>query len=374
MNFRPTAFAAAATLCAVAGGCASNASDGQVAKSAASTVLASAPDAQLTLPGQVIDLSHWNMTIPVDENHDSKPDQVKIPRISKFHHPDFFYVNEAGHVVFASPNQAATTANSSNTRSELRQMLRGSDKSVKTKSPGNNFSIQANPESSQFAAVGGRLEATLRVNHVSLNAGHPEKAPAYSAVVGQIHGVKESGAAPDSKFGFGNEPLKIFFKKFPHHQTGSVFWTYERNLAKADPDRRDIAYPVWGNTWDVATDPGSEGIALDEEFSYVVNVYENVMHLTFSSDAKGVVRYRIDLSNNVDAHGQVDDKDNPEGYSGDQLYFKAGIYNQCSTRDKEGFWYAACPGTGEWSVDEAAGNYAQSTFSKLVQGPAQPPN
>jgi len=300
-----------------------------------------AGEATAKAPGSVIDLSYWNITVPTDVDKDGKPDTVKIPQISQVNHPDF----------------------SSNTRSELRHMSRGSNRKIKTKEYGNNFSVLAHPKSNKFAAVGGKLEATLSVNHVAVNAGHPEKYPAYSAVVGQIHGVKEKN--PPKGGGWGNEPIKIYYKKWPNHDTGSVFWTYERNLAKADPDRRDIAYPVWGNTWENPADPGDKGISLNEEFSYTINVHENVMYLTFENARQGVVKQSIDLSNNVDVYGEVDEKDNPLGYTKDQLYFKAGIYNQCSTSDKEGFWYAACPGTGIWSEDKANGDYAQSTFSKI---------
>lgn len=333
---------------------------------------ASTPAERIITPGQIIDLSYWNITVPLDYNKDSRPDTVGIPQISRFYHPDFFYVNSDNHVVFASPNKAATTANSSNTRSELRHMSRGDNKSIRTKDYGNNFAILANPKAKRFASVGGKLEATLRVNHAPVNAGHPHKAPAFSAVIGQIHGVKED-TSRSSKFGFGNEPLKIYYKKFPNHNTGSVFWTYERNLAKADPARTDISYPVWGNTWEVSTDPGSQGIALDEEFSYTVNVFDNIMYLTFTSTRLGTVKHQIDLSNNIDANGNIDPQDNPKGYSGDQMYFKAGIYNQCSTQDQEGFWYTACPGTGDWAIDKANGDYAQSTFSKLVLSSSHAP-
>ena len=326
----------------------------------------------VVLPADVIDLSYWNITIPLDEDENDRSDTITIPEISSYFHPDFFSVNENNHVVFTSPNKATTTPNSSNTRSELRQMLRGSNKDIKTKEYGNNFALAAHPYASQHASVGSKLEATLSVNHVSVNAGHPDKAPAYSAVVGQIHGVNEGDAALDG-FGYGNEPLKIYYKKFPNHETGSVFWTYERNLEKENPERRDIAYAVWGNTWENPADPGDQGIALNEEFSYTVNVYENIMYLSFESKRLGVVNHQIDLSNNVDANGNVDPQDNPMGYSGDQLYFKAGIYNQCSTKDIEGFWYTACPGTGMWATDKVNGHYAQSTFSKLVLSPAEAP-
>jgi len=98
----------------------------------------------------------------------------------------------------------------------------------------------------------------------------------------------------------------------------------------------------------------------------VVNVYENVMHLEFSTAGKPTVRHQINLADNVDVNGTVDLKDNPKGYAGDAHYFKAGLYNQCSTKNAPGVWYAACPGTGDWETDKTNGDYAQATFSRLV--------
>ena len=77
----------------------------------------------------------------LDENNDGKPDSVSVKDIQDFSHPDFFYVDENGGMVFTSPNKALTTANSSNTRSELRHMLRGKSTRIKTKSPKNNFTV-----------------------------------------------------------------------------------------------------------------------------------------------------------------------------------------------------------------------------------------
>lgn len=368
MIFKSSLLGLTACMCVAITGCVSSAYETKKEKQTSEK-----PAKSAVPPGRIIDLSYWNITVPTDYNRDSKPDVVPIPQISRFYHPDFFYVNDTGNVVFASPNKAATTANSSNTRSELRHMSRGSNKKIKTNEFGNNFAILAHPKAKKFGAIGGKLSATLSVNHVPVNAGYPDKNPAYSAVVGQIHGVKESNAVW-GKSGFGNEPIKIYYKKYPHHNTGSVFWTYERNLAKKNSDRTDIAYPVWGNTWELSSDPKSSGIALNEEFSYTINVFENIMYLTFTSENQSTVNYEIDLSNNVDAYGKVDEKDNPKGYSGDQLYFKAGVYNQCSTKDQEGFWYTACPGSGEWAIDKANGDYAQSTFSSIVLSKGEAPN
>ena len=323
-----------------------------------------------SLPADHFDLSHWNITVPLDQNSDGKVDTVKVADIQNFSHPHFFYVNADRNIVFASPNKALTTPNSSNTRSELRYMSRGSNTKLKTASPGNNFALRAHPDADRFASIGGRMEATVTVDHVARRAGNPDRPAAYSAVIGQIHAIKDKPQT--GVFGYGNEPLKIYFKKFPDHETGSVFWNYERNLAKEDPNRTDIAYPVWGNVWTNSEDPGSTGIPLGQKLSYVVNVYEDVMHLEFSTAGKPTKTFKINLADNVDANGEVDAKDNPKGYAGDAHYFKAGIYNQCSTKDAPGVWYAACPGTGVWETDKANGDYAQATFSRLVVTDAKP--
>lgn len=320
------------------------------------------------VPADKVDLKFWKLTLPLDENADGKVDEVDVRSLQKYSHPDFFYLDEQGFLVFTAPNKATTTSGSSNTRSELRQMFRGKNTKIKTKDFKNNFSLKAHRRSKKFADIGGQLEATLKVVHVAHNAKNPNKKAAYAVVVGQIHADKnESDIKKGKGFGWGNEPLKIFYKKWPGHKTGSVFWTYERNLAKDNLDRTDIAYPIWGNTWDNPDDPGENGIALGELFNYNVNVHGNIMQLTFrTTDPSQTVKYEIDLSNNIDANGKVDDKDHPKGYTGDAMYFKAGAYNQCSTRDAEGIWYAGCAGTGDWETDKVNGDYASVAFSKIL--------
>ncbi len=324
------------------------------------------------IPADIIDLSYWKITLPLDNDANGSADEVDVDDIRNYEHPNFFYVDNDLNVVFAAPNKATTTANSSNTRSELRQMIRGTNTNISTSGAGNNFALAANPNASNFGAIGGKMSATLRVDHVALNADYKDKYPVHSMVVGQIHAGKDDGLTADG-FGWGNEPLKIYFKKFPEHETGSVFWTYERNLAREDPDRTDIAYPVWGNTWENPSAPGAEGIALGETFSYAVNVYENTMYLTFSAEGKETIEYNIDLSDNVDAYGNVDSADFEEGYAGDWFYFKAGAYNQCNVNTEEGFWYTACGGTGVWSTDFANGDYVKATFFDITLEEAEVP-
>ncbi|MFW8590542.1 polysaccharide lyase family 7 protein [Glaciecola sp. 2405UD65-10] len=330
----------------------------------------SEPNVALVHPSDVIDLSYWNITLPTDVNKDGKPDMVTTKDIQSYTHPNFFYVNAQNEVVFTSPNVAVTTANSKNARSELRHMSRGANTKIPTKAPQNNFALASHENANEFAAIGGKMEATLHVDHVAVSSQFPNKPPSYSVVIGQIH----AGSSPDKSqgFGYGNEPLKIYYKKFPGHKTGSVFWTYERNLPKADPKRTDIAYPVWGNTWENTQNPGSKGIALGQEFSYTVNVENDIMELTFSAENRETVHYTINLANNVDAYGNVDEQDFENGYAGDYHYFKAGAYNQCNGGTAHPFWGTGCSGSGKWETDFANGDYTQVVFSKLTLSKSSP--
>ncbi len=324
------------------------------------------PTSFAAVPGDAFNLKQWKITLPLDNDGNGKVDEIGAANLYKYEHPDFFYLDEEQNMVFVAPNKAQTSQNSSNTRSELRHMIRGANTDIKTHDRKNNFAIKANKRAKKFASVGGQLQAVLKVDQVSENAGHPDKRPAFSVVVGQIHAGKDKKLmAQDGEFGWGNEPIKIYYKKLPNHKHGSVFWTYERNLAKDNPNRTDIAYPVWGNTWDNLEDPGEQGIALGEYFSYAILVHENTMYVKFVANGHPEVIHKIDLSNNVDANGDVDPLDNPKGYSQDWLYFKAGAYNQCSTKDSEHYWYTACPGTGDWKQDKKDGNYTQVSFKSL---------
>lgn len=318
-------------------------------------------------PGDHFNFNFWKLTLPLDANQDGKVDEISVRSLTDYAHPDFFYLDDNRHLVFTAPNKAKTTSGSSNTRSELRQMLRGRNTKIGTHDPKNNFSLRAHKGYRRFAAVGGQLEATLKVLHVARNAANANKKPAYSVVVGQIHADKDQDVINAGKgFGWGNEPIKVYYKKWPDHETGSVFWTYERNLPREDQNRTDIAYPVWGNTWENPEDPGDDGIALEQWFNYNINVHKNTMYLTFrTADPGQTVTYEVDLSDNVGPLGKIDDKDNPKGYSGDAMYFKAGAYNQCSTLDKDGIWYAGCAGTGDWATDQASGDYTSVAFRRI---------
>ncbi|MBU2886217.1 polysaccharide lyase family 7 protein [Gilvimarinus agarilyticus] len=326
---------------------------------------------ELKYPAQEFDLQQWSLNPPTDVDGDGIVDDVSVKALQEYHHEKFFYLDEDQNMVFAAPNKAVTSVNSTNTRSELHQRLSGVEAgSFYT----DNFSIAANPESEKYPQVGGYMEATLKVDHVPRRAKYTEKPTAYSVVIGQVHAVQDETMQKKGQgYGWGNEPLKIYYKKHPEHEYGSVFWNYERNLVKNDSNRIDISYSVWGEPWLSKQEPGKDGIALNEPFSYKVNIHENIMYLTFTSDRLGSINYQIDLANNVDALGEIDIYDHPAGYTGEAFHFKAGAYNQCSTKDALSFRYPACPGSGDWQTDKSMGDYTQVTFMQLLTDKAREP-
>ena len=175
-------------------------------------------------------------------------DGTRSNRLMNFQKDNFFYnerEDDVDWVVYKTPNSGITSRTSSNTRTELGEKNRWT------------------PEE------GGKLTGTLRVQHVS-TTGDARVPSSYSVVVGQIH----------SDEGHENEPLKIFYKKYPEHKKGSVFWNYEINTAGDNSGRWDFSTAVWGTDWaTVGAEPNKypnepkDGIALGEEFSYEVNVY-----------------------------------------------------------------------------------------------------
>lgn len=302
-------------------------------------------------PAQNFDMSKWKINLPYP---DDKPERegktmevysymLNDPK-KPFSHPQWFYTNsKTGALVFAVPNEAVTTPNSKNARSELRAML-NVDLPTGYKDPTTNFVVAAHEKAKDYGAIGGRLSAALSVDHVSLS-GNDAKMGAHSVVIGQIHGSK-------------NEPLKIFYRKLPNHEYGSLFWNYEINPAEKK-DRFDIPHNIFGsyNLTQSDKDPVG-GIKLGELFTYDVIVKDNIMNLKFVKNvgepSEEVVTYKVNLAEPNSA-SELD-----RSYAQDWMYFKAGAYNQCNIKPKDNKWSAGCSNNG---LD--AGDYAQVSFYKL---------
>ena len=289
---------------------------------------------------------HWNLILGDGSN---------VGQATDYENKDFFYATQEGEekwVVFKTPNAGNTHGTSNNTRTELAQLKKWTP------------------------MTDAKLNATLKVTNVS-TTGDARVAASYSVVVGQIH----------SADGHENEPFKLYYKKFPGHTKGSVFWNYEINTAGEDNSGRwDYSYPIWGYDFSVVgtgedtyPEEPEEGIALGEEFSYEVEVKEGMMYLTFSSEGhetKTFTKNLIDseFKTKEDIPTQVkelffpigqDGVEREKAYTDQGLFFKLGSYNQTNGKSPQvnRVW---CSGAethgGDLQKQYADGNYAEVRF------------
>lgn len=293
-------------------------------------------------------------------------DGTNVDELVNYENKDFFYTandEDGDWVVYKTPNSGVTSKNSSNTRTELHELR------------------EWIPED------GGKLTGTLKVMHVS-TSGDARVAASYSTVVGQIH----------SGEGHENEPCKIFYKKFPGHTKGSVFWNYEINTAGEDNGGRwDYSSAVWGYDMSVVGSSPTEtpaepenGIELGEEFSYEINVHKGIMYLTFASEGHDTVRFTKNLiqseyTTKADIPEQTqnlfvpigqDGVERENAYAGELNYFKQGAYNQTNGKDPETnmVW---CAGADTYDGDIAKqyenGDYTEVWFKAATVGESTPP-
>jgi len=275
---------------------------------------------------------------------------------TNFENKEFFYTANEGTsewVVFKSPNGGDTHGTSNNTRTELAQIKKWYPKTANDK-----------------------LTATLKVMNVSAT-GDARVAASHSVVVGQIH----------SADGHENEPLKIFYKKFPDHSKGSVFWHYEINTAGDDNSGRwDFSTAVWGHDFSVvgseensSPEEPEDGIKLGEEFSYEIEVKEGIMNLKFMSEGHETKTFTKNLvaseyTGKQDIPDQTeklfvpigqDGVERENAYAGEGCFFKLGCYNQTNGKspDVNKNW---CSGAethgGDIKKQYADGNYAEVWF------------
>ncbi len=84
---------------------------------------AAAPLLRSNLPSQILNLTNWKLTVPVDIDHSGDADEIRQPALATFTNGAYFRVNDAGDGVLFEANAAgATTKGSHYPRSELREM------------------------------------------------------------------------------------------------------------------------------------------------------------------------------------------------------------------------------------------------------------
>ena len=268
-------------------------------------------------PGTNFELLSWKLNTPADLDGNGISDTASETDLDNGFTDGFFFTAPDGGMVFRSTiGGAKTSAGSSYTRSELREMLRRGNTSISTRGVNrNNWILGYQPDPGVM--VGGRngvLRGTLAVNHVTETGARSRVG---RVIIGQIH------AASD-------EPARLYYRKFPENERGFIYLAHE--IRNSD----DIYFPVVGpvnSSLDNAPADDSNpenGIALDEIFSYEIN----------QQGARiDVIVRRGDSTGPIIGHNYVDMQQQNSGYDVQEewMYFKAGAYTQNNTGDETDF-------------------------------------
>lgn len=267
-------------------------------------------------PGQNFELIDWALDTPAVDPSDGFAQRTGEGDLANFS-DEYFYSAADGGMVFRSTLGGATTsANSSFTRSELREMLRRGDRSVSTQGVNrNNWLLGYQPDPG--VPVGGRggvLKGTLAINQVSTTGSDFQIG---RMVFGQIHASSD-------------EPIRLYYRKFPSNQRGYIYFAHEIR------DGDDIYFDVVGsNNNDRNRQPEDQsdpfnGIALGEVFSY---------EITNAGSRIDVLIRRGDENGEIIGHNFVDMAAENSGYDrvDEWNYFKAGVYTQNNTGNPADF-------------------------------------
>lgn len=258
-------------------------------------------------PSENFDLSTWNLSIP-DNNGNGTATTISVSQInSGYQNSNYFYTANDGGMVFKCPVAGfKTSANTSFTRVELREMLRGTNTSINAQGVNkNNWVFGTAPDSDKIAAAGfdGDMKATLAINHVTTTGSSSHIG---RVVIGQIHANDD-------------EPIRIYYRKLKDNTLGSIYFAHEPTNGNSEQ-----WFEMIGSRSNNATNP-SDGIALGEKFSYRINVVGDTLKVTISREGKSDVVTTVDMVNS--------------GYNlgGQYMYFKAGVYHLNNSGDDDDY-------------------------------------
>ncbi|MCL4157528.1 UNVERIFIED_CONTAM: hypothetical protein GTU68_005897 [Idotea baltica] len=253
-------------------------------------------------PSENFDLSTWKLNTP-ENNGSGFSKTISVAEINAgYENSNYFYTGDDGGMVFKCPIAGFTTsANTSYTRVELREMLRGTNTSISTQGVnGNNWVFGTAPASdiNAAAAYDGEMNATLAVNYVTTTGSNSHLG---RVIIGQIHANND-------------EPIRLYYRKLPNNSLGSIYFAHEPTDGNGD----EQWYEMIGSRSNSASNP-SDGIALDEVFSYTIKVVGDILTVTIIREGKDDVVNTINMVNSGFNVG------------GQYMYFKAGLYQANNT-------------------------------------------
>jgi poly(beta-D-mannuronate) lyase len=264
-----------------------------------------------------IELVDWYLSVPTDEDNSGTSDSIDENDLAAgYTNSEYFYASADNGIVMRSPSFGFKTSTNTNyVRVELREMLRRGNSSIRTQGVNKNnwvFSAASNQGQANAGGVDGELNVTLAVNNVTTTG---ENYQIGRLVIGQIHANDD-------------EPIRLYYRKLPGNNKGSIYFAHESRVEGSN----EVYVEMIGSRSNSAANP-SDGIALDEKFSYRINVTANLLTVTILRDGKDDLVADLDMSSSL--------FDTDDQYH----YFKVGVYHLNNSSD----------------VDE----YAKATFYEI---------
>lgn len=259
-------------------------------------------------PSENFDLSTWNLSIPENEGDGTSLNITVAELNNKYENNKYFYTSDDGGMVFKCPVDGfKTSTNTSYTRVEFREMLRGTNTGIKAQGvTKNNWVFGTAPQADKNAAFGydGEMNATLAVNYVTTTGNSNQVG---RVIIGQIHANDD-------------EPIRLYYRKLPNNALGSIYFAHEPTPGRGDEQWHEMI----GSRSSSASNP-SDGIALNEKFSYRIKTVGDVLTVIIFREGKDNVVKTINMVNSGFNVG------------GQYMYFKAGVYNQNNSGDADDF-------------------------------------
>ncbi|MFT2093023.1 polysaccharide lyase family 7 protein [Paraglaciecola sp. 2405UD69-4] len=254
-----------------------------------------------------IELIDWYLSVPTDEDNSGTSDSIFETELAAgYTNSEFFYASADGGIVMRSPSYGfKTSTNTSYVRVELREMLRRGNTSHRTQGVNQNnwvFGSASNASQAAAGGVNGELNVTLAVNNVTTTG---EDYQIGRLVIGQIHANDD-------------EPIRLYYRKLPGNDKGAIYFAHEPRVEGSD----EIYVEMMGSRSNSASNP-TDGIALDEVFSYRINVLDNLLTVTIIREGKDDIVASLDMSDSLfDEDGQYQ-------------YFKVGVYHLNNSSDPD---------------------------------------
>ena len=268
-------------------------------------------------PWDNFDLRFWKIDTPAGEDSASDCDAqgtepYEWDDLPGSRSAPFFFTHTDGGMRFIAEYGLATTGGDCDdkSRSELREMLRGSNRNIDTRGDNgdfrNNWALEYQPTNADadnsWGARGGKLSATLIINDVTESGSNNDQG---NVVIGQIH------AADD-------EPLRLHYRIRPGMSRGCLWAASE--IRNGDDENINII-----GTRNCTSSP-SNGIALGELFSYEIENRNEDIIVTIREGDRGSIIERITID--------LDELDSGYDRDDEWMYFKAGAYSQNDDGDE----------------------------------------